>query len=236
MKANWITQTSLYTEKAQGIAEKLNISRLITEILLERGYTTPEAISKFLNPSIEQLYDPFLFPQMEKAVNRIVKAIKGKEKILLYGDYDVDGTTGTSLLYNVLKSLGITPEVYIPHRVNEGYGLSKEGVEYCLTNYVNLIITIDCGMGAGDWIGHLQRNNVDVIVTDHHEVVDEVPSAFAVLIRSLRGYPFPGLSGCGMAFKLAQGLYRSLKMDLTSLWEYLDFVALGNGMRRCAYD
>lgn len=226
MKSNWTLQSSTSYEKVQEIANKIGISCITAELLLEKGYKTPEEMHRFLNPRIEDLYDPFLFPEMDKAVHRIVKAIKGKEKILIYGDYDVDGTTGTSLLYNTLKTLSITPEIYIPHRVNEGYGLSKEGVEHCLKSYVNLIITVDCGMGAGKLVEVLQNNGIDVIVTDHHEIVDTLPPAFAVINPVLEGYPFHGLSGCGVAFKLAQAIYRNLEMDETPLLEYLDFVAL----------
>jgi len=138
MKKNWIVAEPPSQDKIEEISKELGISNIVSELLISRGYTTPESAYKFLNPKIDALHDPFLIPNMGLAVNRIERAIKSQEKILIYGDYDVDGTTSVSLLYNIFKKFNLTPEVYIPNRLKEGYGLTKKGVEYCLNLLADL--------------------------------------------------------------------------------------------------
>ncbi len=226
MKENWILSEPIPQNKINEISKKLNISQIAAEILIQKGHKTPEKAYKFLNPRIEDLYDPFLMPDMKKAAERIAIAIKSKEKILIYGDYDVDGTTATTLLYQVLKKLGNAPLTYIPHRIREGYGLTQEGVSYCLKSYVNLIITVDCGIGGVEPVRELQKEGIDVIITDHHEAGGELPPAFAILDPKINHYPFDGLSGSGVAFKLAQAIYEELNLEKKELLSYLDLVAL----------
>lgn len=226
MKKNWVLKESLDQEKVNKVAEQLNIEKTTAELIMNKNYSTPDEIYKFLNPELSNLHDPFLFKQMEKAVDRILKAVKSKEKILIYGDYDVDGTTGSALLYLVLKKLGASPEIYIPNRLNEGYGVTDKGMEYCLNSYVNLIITIDCGMGAAHRVRMLQEKGIDVIVVDHHEVGDEMVPAVAVLNSKIENYPFNGLAACGIAFKLVQGIAGKANLPEEEIWEYLDLVAL----------
>jgi len=213
-------------DKIEEISKELGISNIVSELLISRGYTTPESAYKFLNPKIDALHDPFLIPNMGLAVNRIERAIKSQEKILIYGDYDVDGTTSVSLLYNIFKKFNLTPEVYIPNRLKEGYGLTKKGVEYCLKSYVNLIITVDCGVTNVEEIGLLESKGIDVIITDHHEPEDKLPGAFAILNPKIGEYPFSELCGCGIAFKLGQAIYKKLGQEVEELFWYLDLVAL----------
>ncbi|MBI4722796.1 MAG: single-stranded-DNA-specific exonuclease RecJ [Candidatus Stahlbacteria bacterium] len=226
MKKNWTLLPLPSKEKAEKMAQELGIASITANILINRGLTTPQEIYKFLNPVTEDLHDPFLLPQMEAAVTRIIQAIKEQQKILIYGDYDVDGTTASALLYRVLKNLNITPEIYIPNRIKEGYGLTEKGIEYCLKSYVKLIITVDCGTTAVEEIGLLQKNGVDVIVTDHHNPYEELPKAIAIINPKISLYPFKELSGCGVVFKLAQALYKKLGMETDKLLNYLDLVAL----------
>ncbi|MCK4307923.1 single-stranded-DNA-specific exonuclease RecJ [candidate division WOR-3 bacterium] len=227
MKKNWVLAESVSEDKVERLSKELGISKIVSEILVSRGYATTEKADKFLNPKIEDLHSPFLMPQMEQAVNRITQAIKAKEKILIYGDYDVDGTTAASLLYNIFRKFGLTTEVYIPNRLAEGYGLTEKGVEYCSSSYVNLIITVDCGVTNVKEVGFLQDNGIDVIVTDHHESEDKLPPAFAILNPKVGGgYPFRELCGCGIAFKLGQAICERLGLETQELMNCLDLVAL----------
>lgn len=227
MKKNWVVAKSVSEDKVEKLSKELGISKIVSEILVSRGYMEPEEADKFLNPRIEDLHSPFLMPQMEQVVNRITQAIKVKEKILIYGDYDVDGTTAASLLYNIFRKFNLIPEIYIPNRLTEGYGLTEKGVEYCSSSYVNLIITVDCGVTNVKEVGFLRDNGIDVIITDHHESEDELPPAFAILNPKIgREYPFRELCGCGIAFKLGQAIYEKLGLETQELMNYLDLVAL----------
>ncbi len=226
MKKNWILASAAPQDKTDKLSREFNISKIAAEILVARGCETVEDAHKFINPQIANLHDPFLMPQMDIAVNRIIQAIKANEKILIYGDYDVDGTTSTSLLHNILKKLNATPDIYIPNRLKEGYGLTQKGVEYCLQSYVNLIITVDCGITNIEEIAYLQGKGVDVVVTDHHEPESELPKAFAILNPKVGQYPFKELCGCGVAFKLARAIYKKLGLETQELINYLDLVAL----------
>ncbi|MFN7169998.1 MAG: single-stranded-DNA-specific exonuclease RecJ, partial [Candidatus Omnitrophota bacterium] len=214
------------TEKILYLTESLGISTLLAHLLINRRIETPEEAERFLNPHFSNLHDPFLFKDMRKAVERIKKAIEKKEKILIYGDYDVDGITGMAILIKIIKNLGGRVDYYIPHRIEEGYGISKEGVNFIIENEFNLVITVDCGTTNVSEIEALTRSGIDVIVTDHHEVEEIYPlSAFSIINPFIpqENYPENNLSGAGVVFKLAQAIFgKSSEIN-----EFLDLVCLG---------
>lgn len=200
------------------------IHPVVASILSRRGYRTPEAVHRFLNPSLEHLESPFAFQHMSKAVERIRRAIAGKEKILVYGDYDVDGITGSAILFPVLKKLGADVEVYIPHRIEEGYGLNIEALAKLLKRKFTLFITVDNGITGIEQIQFLKSGGADVIIVDHHTPKEGLPPADAIVSSCLGdGQGDPNLAACGLAFKLAW----ALTGDLNEVKEYLDLVALG---------
>ena len=206
------------------------IPRTIVQILHSRGYSTPQEIENFFAPSLTDLHDPFLMNDMEKAVDRIIKAIHDKEKVLIHGDYDTDGITGAALLIRNLKKFGLDVSHYIPHRLEEGYGLQKSGVDRALTEKCSLIITVDCGSSAIDEIAYAGKNNIDVIVGDHHRPKRTLPDALALINPKIPGsnYPFPDLAGVGVAFKLIQALHEKMSRPKEECNEDLDLVALGS--------
>ncbi len=195
--------------------------------LESRGIQSCSALFKLLHPDIDHLYSPFGMKDMHRAIVRLKKAISSNEKILIYGDYDVDGITSVALMLKMLKKLGNNALYYIPNRLEDGYGMSIEGVRYAKEKGVKLIITVDCGISAADEIKYADELGMDVIVTDHHKVSEKLPPAYAVLNphRQDDNYPFKELAGVGVAFKLLQGLYEGTDMK-TLLWN-LDLVALG---------
>lgn len=196
--------------KVYELANGAKIPEPIAKVLVSRGIDSVEKMNKFFNPSLEDLYDPFLMEDMDKAVDRIGKAILHKEKFLIYGDYDVDGTTGASMLYLFLKELGANVEVYIPDRFKEGYGISRSGIEKAYQKGANVMIAVDCGITAINEVKLAQSLGIDVIICDHHEPGEQIPEAFAVLnpLKETCNYPFKYLSGCGVAFKLIQALQK----------------------------
>ena len=229
MNMRWQLVAEPDPRRIETFSRELNISPVIARLLLNRGIEDLEAGQIFLNPRLEFLHDPFLFKEMEQAVERIVGALKRKEPIMIFGDYDVDGITATSLLYLVLTRLGANVSYYIPNRVSEGYGLSEGGVREAAGRGVSLIISVDCGITANAEIDLARSLGIDTIVTDHHEVQEQIPRARAVLDpKNPRDeYPDAGLAGVGVAFKLAQGLYARLGLDDSELENHLDLVALG---------
>jgi len=217
--------------KEEELAKKLNISKYIAHLLLCRGIDSIETAEKFLNPSMNDMHDPFLFDGMDKAVERINQAIEKEEHILIYGDYDVDGITGVSLLYSFYKNYGAKIDYYIPKRLDEGYGLNIEAIEKASKNDIKLIITVDCGIGAVAEVARASELGIDVIITDHHEQAEEVPQCISVIDPKLKTtkYPFSSLAGVGVGFKLCQAFWKykgnySEKVDPN---QYLDMVALG---------
>src|SRR5712671_6307946 len=181
MKYCW-TLIPAQASLAKSLAEELKMSSLLAQCLLKRGLSEPESILRFLEPRLKQLADPFLLPNMEAAVNRLFHARGRGEQLVIFGDYDVDGVTSVTLLTEVLRALGWTVESYLPHRIDEGYGLSRSGVENCLKQFpVSLLLAVDCGSTANDTIDWLQQQGVDVIVLDHHQVSSPPPSAVALV-------------------------------------------------------
>jgi single-stranded-DNA-specific exonuclease len=236
MKARWSLATPQPLLAAR-LAADLNLSPLLAQCLLNRGLSDPAQIACFLEPRLSQLSDPFLLPNMQQAVDRLFQAHAQSEPLVIFGDYDVDGVTATALLTDILQTLGWKVNYYLPHRLDEGYGLSQEGVENCLRkNPASLLLAVDCGSTAVASINWLKNRGIDVIVLDHHQVSSPAPPAVALVNPQLSpasGPDFRELCSAGLAFKLAHalikhgrkiGLPRASEFDLRP---YLDLAALG---------
>ncbi len=215
-------------DRALEISNKFNLNLLTSKILSHKNLKDNE-IEKFLNPTRNDFYDPFLMPDMDKAIDRIIKAVKDKEKIIIYGDYDADGITSTTILKRFFRDRGINVDSYIPNRLDEGYGLNKEAIKQIADNGYKLIITVDCGITAIEEVSLAKELGVDVVVTDHHETLDELPNGIAVVDckRKDSKYPFNGLAGCGVAFKLTQAYCQKLNINENECLKYLDLVCVG---------
>ena len=209
------------------LANALNINVKLAEILVQRGITSFKEAKDFFRPSLDDLHDPFLMKDMEKAVARIETAIANQERILIYGDYDVDGTTSVALLYNYLSQEYSNLATYIPDRYKEGYGISFQGIDFASDNDFSLIIALDCGIKAIDKVAYASEKGIDFIICDHHKPGDEIPNAFAVLNPKRKdcNYPYKELCGCGVGFKLIQGLASTKEIETSHLVSYLDLVA-----------
>ena len=202
--------------------------RSIVQLLLQRKIETYEQAKKFFNPSLKDLHNPFEMKDMDKAVQRILQAIENQENILIYGDYDVDGTTAVSLFYLFLSELYNNVTYYVPDRYKEGYGVSFQGINYASDNNISLIITLDCGIKAIDKVDYAKEKGIDVIVCDHHTPSSELPKAVAILNPKQKdcSYPYDELCGCGIAFKLAQAINIVLERPESFVFKYLDLVAI----------
>ena len=224
MKSKWVYY-NLNEEKIREIETKYNINRLLATILVNREI---EDIKQYLDPKRNDFHDPFKMPDMEKAVERIIKAIENKEKIIIFGDYDVDGITSITVLKSFFKDLGIDVGEYIPNRLNEGYGLNKEAIEEIANEKYDLMITVDCGITGIEEVGYAKKLGIETIVTDHHEPGEELPNAIAVVDckRKDNKYPFRELAGVGVAFKLCQALSQRLNLEEKEYLKYLDIVDL----------
>ncbi len=212
----------------QKLSGAINTNPLVSALLLQRGISNFEEAKSFFRPSLNQLHNPFLMKNMDVAAERLVKAIKGKHKILVYGDYDVDGTTSVALVYKFLSNYSSTLEYYIPDRYQEGYGVSMQGVEWAASNKFDLIISLDCGIKGHQPIARARELGLDFIVCDHHTPGDTLPNANAILDPKQEGckYPFKELSGCGVGFKLMQAVATKMDWDTQLLFEYLDLLAV----------
>ncbi|HZW39984.1 MAG TPA: single-stranded-DNA-specific exonuclease RecJ [Ignavibacteriaceae bacterium] len=213
----------------KSLAETINISEVLARLLVLRKITNFGEAKKFFRPTLESLYDPFQMLGMKEATKRIIKAITENQNICIYGDYDVDGTCSTALLYLFLKKLGANVNFFIPKRLTEGYGISKAGIEYVKSLNTDLLISVDCGITAIDEVNYANELGINVIICDHHQSKDIVPAAVAVLDPLQPGcnYPYKYLAGAGVAFKLAQGLAKEVNQKDLPL-EYLDLVALAS--------
>ena len=200
-------------EKVEKISKEFNVSPLIAAILANKGLESKEEIEKFLNPTRKDFYDPYLMPDMEIAVNRIIKAIEQKEKMIIYGDYDVDGITSITVLKKFLLERGAVVDDYIPNRLDEGYGLNKEAIKKIFDDKYTLMITVDCGISAIEEVNYANSLGLEIIITDHHEQAEKIPNALAVVDakRKDNKYPFNQLAGVGVVFKLAQAIRKEIK-------------------------
>lgn len=216
-------------KKVEEISEKFDISKLLATILVNRNIITEDEINLFLNPTRKDFHDPYLMPDMDKAVNRIVKAINEKEKIMIYGDYDVDGITSITVLKRFLEERGMNVAEYIPNRLNEGYGLNKEAITKIADLGYKLMITVDCGISGVEEVEYANSLNIETIITDHHEPLDEMPNAVAIVNAKRRDnqYPFRGLAGVGVVFKLIQAIGMRLGLEEKEYLKYLDIVCVG---------
>ena len=209
--------------------EAFDVPEIYARILVERGITSREEGSPFFKPQRERLHDPFLMQNMETAVRRVLEQISAKRPLLIFGDYDVDGTTAAAMLSQFIKSIGGSASTYIPNRQKEGYGLSKGGIEYAVLIGADLLITCDCGINALEMVAYAAEKGVEVIITDHHLPGVELPAAVAILNPKQADcpYPFKGLCGGGVAFKLAQALAERGGHDPELVWQHADLIALG---------
>ena len=210
------------------LQECLGVSELVATLLAQRGIETFEEAKQFFRPQLSDLYNPFLMKDMDKAVERLHRAINSNEKILVYGDYDVDGTTAVSLMYLFLKEKCKHVEYYIPDRYDEGYGVSYKGIDYAKSNGFSLIVCLDCGIKAVEKVAYAKNKDVDFIICDHHRPGDTLPLAVAVLDpkRSDCDYPFKELCGCGVGFKLAQAYHQQYNLPFEDLVPLLDLVVV----------
>ncbi len=225
---NWVVKDKADSVVIKQLMTALEVSEPLANLMAQRDITSYEEAESFFRPSLEAMHDPFLMKGMNMAVDRISSAIDKGEKILIYGDYDVDGTTSVALLYSFLKNFHSNLDYYIPNRDTEGYGVSKRGLDYARENNCNLVITIDCGIKAVEKVEYARSLGLDVIICDHHLQGDKVPAAVAVLDpkQNACSYPFKELSGCGVGFKLihAYSIVNSRPFD--DLIPYLDLVAI----------
>ena len=228
-KWNYLPLTSEEQELEIELAKKFAGSPAIAELLVQRGISSVAEAEHFFNPSLSDLHDPFLMKDMEKAVNRLNKAMGAKEKILVYGDYDVDGITAVSLVYKYLRNYYSHIEYYIPIRDEEGYGISIKSIDYAVSIGVKLIIVLDCGIKAIDEIRYAKEHGIDFIICDHHVPDDTLPEAYAILNPKMddNTYPYPHLSGCGVGFKFMQAFAKSNGLtNQNELFSLLDLVAV----------
>lgn len=231
MEKIWKT-ASLSRDLERQLSKELELSPLFARLLINRGIRDSRSAKIFLSPELDQLHSPFLLNDMTPAVSKIREAIEGGKKILVYGDYDVDGITGVALLVLILQRMGALVSYYIPHRIREGYGLNKGAIEKASREGIGLIITVDCAVSALEEVAYARKFGIEVVITDHHEAGESLPHAVAVIDPRRRdsSYPFNGLAGVGVAFKLAQALQAQNNKGphlSASLGEHLDLVALG---------
>ncbi len=216
-------------EKVEKLKSKYGISELLATILVNKNITTQKEIEEFLNPTRNDFFDPFLINDMDIAVERIRKAIETQEKVIIYGDYDVDGITSITVLKSFLKDVGLDVDYYIPNRLEEGYGLNKNAIDEIAKNKYTLMITVDCGISAIEEVNYANSLGIEVIVTDHHEPGEELPKALAVIDNKRKDskYPFRELAGVGVAFKVSQALAQSMNVKEEEYLKYLDIVCVG---------
>ena len=227
-KWNYQPPTAEEKEQRDKLAAELELDPVISLLLVRRGLKTAAEVKKFFKPSLNDLEDPFLMPDMDKAVKRLNKALGEKEKILIYGDYDVDGTTAVSLVYKYLRAYTSNLDYYIPDRYDEGYGISTKGIDYAAEQGVTLIISLDCGIKAIDKIEYAKGKGIDFIICDHHLADDVLPDAVAVLDakREDSRYPYEHLSGCGVGFKFMQAFAADNGFPFSELEKLLELTAV----------
>ena len=225
---NYSTLSDDQKIKKDELAKELNLHPVLAELLINKGIETKEKAMKFLYPSLDDLHDPFLLPDMDKAIKRIEKALGEKERILIYGDYDVDGTTAVALVYKFFRGITNNIDYYIPDRYDEGYGISFQGIDYAVNTGVKLIISLDCGIKAITKVQYAKDKGIDFIIGDHHVPDSSLPNAVAVVDakRSDSEYPYDELSGCGVGFKIVQAFSQRNGYPFADIEPLLDLVAV----------
>lgn len=228
MRKKWQYYQNENTKEADKLQEKLGLNKLISTILANRGITI-DNVDVFLNPNRHDFHNPFDMPDMEKAVNRLLIAIEKNEKVIIFGDYDVDGITSTTVLKSFLQDRGLYAGVYIPNRLKEGYGLNEEAIKKIAKEGYTLMVTVDCGITAVKEVELAKKLGIETIITDHHEPAEELPNAISVVDckRKDNQYPFRELAGVGVAFKLTQAISKRLNLDEKEYLKYLDIVSIG---------
>ena len=230
LETRWIIAQDVDKQLVKGLSESLGIDEKLAVLLVQRGITNYDEAKNFFRPSLSQLHDPFLMKDMDKAVDRLQRAMNDGEKILIYGDYDVDGTTAVALIYTYLKNFVNKKKIefYIPDRYEEGYGISYKGIDYAADNGFGLVIVLDCGIKAVDKIDYANQRGVDFIICDHHRPDEVIPRAVAVLDskRPDCEYPYNELSGCGVGFKLVTALSMRMGRPIEEVYQLLDYVAV----------
>lgn len=223
----WVRKLIPSQSDIEALSQSINVNPYLSAVLVQRGINSYDKAKEFFRPSLDQLHDPFLMQDMDKAVDRIQQAIQNQEKILIYGDYDVDGTTAVALVYSYLNSFYASCHYYIPDRSKEGYGVSKEGILWAEENGYSLIVALDLGIKSSDMVLMAEHKGIDFIICDHHLPGEKIPQAVAVLDpkRTDCIYPFQELSGCGIGYKLLQAYARKYK-DESQLAKYIDLVAV----------
>ena len=230
MQKRWLIKSAQNSTIVEDFRSEIKTDSIVAELLLQRGIDSFERARDFFNPSLEQLHDPYALLNMDKAVSLLDQSIENQSRILLYGDYDVDGTTAVSLLYNFLKEYTDRIDYYIPDRYKEGYGLSDQGVVFAIENNYDLVIALDCGIKAVDKVSRLREAQIDVIICDHHTPGEVIPDAIVLNPKQEKcSYPFKELSGCGVGFKLLDGWCVQKGVDKESLFSLLDLVAISIG-------
>lgn len=230
MQTKWLIKTPIEKESVEELRSKLKVDRIVADLLLQRGISEYKDAQNFFRPTLDGLHDPFLMKDLAKAVDRINLAIQNSEKILLFGDYDVDGTTAVALLYTVLKNHYSEIDFYIPDRYSEGYGVSLKGIDFAKENNFKLIISLDCGIRSVKEVEYSNSLGIDFIVCDHHNPGQKVPDCIVLDPKQLDcSYPFKELSGCGVGFKLLQGLFIKNGWSTIEIFQHLDLLALSIG-------
>ena len=215
------------TKEVEEIRKKYNVSELVATVISNKKLTG--SIDVFLNPTRNDFYDPFLMPDMEIAVNRIIKAIENKERVIIYGDYDVDGITSITVLKKFLAERGLEVDSYIPNRLDEGYGLNKEAIDKIVEQNYSLMITVDCGISGIDEVEYANSLGLETVITDHHEPAEVLPKALAIVDakRKDNKYPYNQLAGVGVVFKVIQAISQRYNLEEKEYLKYLDLVCVG---------
>ena len=228
MQKRWIVKDAADQSQAEQLAKDINVDETLAALLLQRDISTYEAAKDFFRPSLKNLHDPFLLKDMDHAVRRLALAIARNEKILIYGDYDVDGTTSVALVYGFLSRFYSRVDYYIPDRYDEGYGISSRGIRYATEQQVKLIISLDCGIRAVELVNEARQRGIDFIIGDHHRPGDTLPPAHAIINPKQTGchYPYKELCGCGVGFKLLQAFCQETRRPVSELYQFLDLVAV----------
>ena len=226
LKKKWTVENGMDSYRVLQYARDLNIPVTLSKILISRGIQNKADAKEFFMPDLNKLHDPFLMKDLDKAVERLIEVIKNREEILIFGDYDVDGTSGVSMFHVFMNELGVPNKVFIPDRFTDGYGLANSGIDKALKENIKLIVAIDCGITACDKVEYARSLGIDIIICDHHQPPEVLPAAYAVLdpVQDDCSYPFKHLCGTGVAFKVIQAI--CLKLEIDNYLKLLDFVAV----------